>query len=422
MSRCHWRLVFFLLGLFPALFQPATAERVSIVVARDGSGDYRTIQAALDAIPADSRKTVVILIKNGTYAEKLFITVSHVALVGEHRDSTRIVYPELRRNWVREHGGDDWGAAVVNIGENASDLILANLTVYNNYGALHGDHDHQFALRSGGGATRITLLHCRILADGGDTVSLWNKVSGMYYHADCAFEGWVDYVCPRGWCYITDCSFFGHNLTASIWHDGSAERVQKFVIRNSTFDGVQDFPLGRNHRDGLFILLDCRFSSRMADRPIYPARPDSAYRWGQRYYYSGCHRDGGDFPWFSDNLQLLDGAPPADEIDARWAFHGEWDPESTLPAVLPFAAIPSPRLDARGIQVTGTTLRWIPGRDAESHDVFLGTTNPPPLVAHVGSAEYSPRLLERKVRYYWRIDEVTDHGRVTGKLWEFTTR
>jgi len=70
-------------------------------------------------------------------------------------------------------------------------------------------------------ATRISILHANVIADGGDTLSLWNTTSGMYYHSDCYFEGWVDYVCPRGWAYITNSRFFGHNLTASIWHDGS---------------------------------------------------------------------------------------------------------------------------------------------------------------------------------------------------------
>ncbi len=145
-------------------------------------------------------------------------------------------YAELRRIW-RETHPDDWGAAVVNIGDKVADLIIANLTVRNNYGALHGDHDHQFAIRSGGDATRITLLDANVIADGGDTLSLWNTASGMYYHSNCYFEGWVDYVCPRGWCFITNSRFFGHNLTASIWHDGSLNPDSKFVIRSSRFAG-----------------------------------------------------------------------------------------------------------------------------------------------------------------------------------------
>ncbi len=45
-----------------------------ITVAKDGSGDYTTVQAAIDAV-ADSLKTeTIIYIKNGIYKEKLMLT------------------------------------------------------------------------------------------------------------------------------------------------------------------------------------------------------------------------------------------------------------------------------------------------------------------------------------------------------------
>ncbi len=90
-------------------------ETANIIVAQDGTGDYRTIQAALDSTPADSAETRTILIRNGTYREKVMIATSHVALVGEDRERTRIEYAELRREWRKTHP-DDWGAAVINIG------------------------------------------------------------------------------------------------------------------------------------------------------------------------------------------------------------------------------------------------------------------------------------------------------------------
>ena len=108
-------------------------DSTRIRVAQEGTGDFRTIQEAIDAVPAGNTRTVLILIGKGTYEEKLFITTSHLALVGEDRDSTRIIYAELRSNWVKEHDGSDWGSAVVNIGDGVTDIILANLTVHNNY-------------------------------------------------------------------------------------------------------------------------------------------------------------------------------------------------------------------------------------------------------------------------------------------------
>ena len=99
------------------------------------------------------------------------------------------------------------------------EVITSTLTIYNNYGSIYGDHDHAFAIRAGEGVTRIIIDNCKIISDGGDTLSIWNTDDGMYYHSNCYFEGWVDYVCPRGYCYIENSHFFGHNLTASIWRN-----------------------------------------------------------------------------------------------------------------------------------------------------------------------------------------------------------
>ena len=208
----------------------------------------------------------------------------------------------------------------MNVGPEVTDLVLANLTVHNDYGGRFGDADHQFAIRSGGNTTRIALLHATVRADGGDTVSLWNGTSGLYYHAECAFEGHVDFVCPRGWAYITNSRFFGRNLSASIWHDGSKDADQKLVIRRSYFDGVPGFPLGRHHRDAQFYLLDAVFSRNMADRAIYKAPADNPYLWGERAYYSGCRREGGDYAWFADNLAQAPGAPDEADVTPAWTF------------------------------------------------------------------------------------------------------
>lgn len=302
------------------------------IVSKDTSGDFKSVQDALDAIPPSVSRQYVIYIKNGIYKEKVFIEKSNVVMFGESRENTIIIYAELRKNW-RENHKDDYGSAVINIKNNITDIILINLTVYNNYGSLSGDNDHQFAIRAGEGVTRIILDNCSIKADGGDTVSLWNKNDGMYYHRNCYFEGYVDYVCPRGYCFIENSKFFGHNLTASIWHDGSAKKDHKFVIKNSLFDGIPGFPLGRYHRDAQFFLIDCIFSNNMADKEIFfaPSDPLRVLQWGEeRQYYFNCHGDSIDYQWHSDNLHLAEGSPSPEEITPLWTFNNLWDPEAAL--------------------------------------------------------------------------------------------
>lgn len=407
-------------------------EKGVLIVDSGGNGDFRTIQEAIRSVPPDNRENMTILIRNGIYREKLFITISHISLVGENRDSTQIIYPELRSNWTgaRDNRPDgsqvdlDWGAGVINIGNGVSDVILANMTVHNNYGSLYGDRSHQFAIR-GFRATRISILHCNVIADGGDTVSLWDADSGMYYHTNSYFEGWVDYVCPRGWCYITDSRFFGHNTpSASLWHDGSKDRDQKFVVRNSWIDGVPGFPLGRHHRDGQLYFLGCTFSKNMADRPIYfPTTSPNAvpWKWGARHYFYDCTREEGTYAWLADNLQESEQAPSPRDVTAAWTFGGRWDPESTLPAVLPFASIPQPRNQDYDVPVSGTTLKWISGRDGLTHIVYFGETNPPASKGNQQESVYATGPLKPSTRYYWKVNVVTRDSTIPGKVWQFST-
>ena len=405
------------------LFSPQVfaIEKANIIVAPDGSGQFKSIQEAINSVPQDNNQNVIILIRKGIYHEKLYITRSYITLVGEDRDSTRVVYAELRKNWVKEHDGSDYGSATINIDSLVTNITLANLTVYNNYGSLYGDHDHQFAIRGGG--THIIILNCNIIADGGDTLSLWNKTDGMYYHANCYFEGWVDFVCPRGWCYITDSKFYGHNLSASIWHDGDVDRSQKFVIRYSSFDGVQEFPLARHHLDGQLYLLDCIFSRTMADTPIYrPKTSPRPYKWGARHYFYNCHREGGDFDWFKDNLETAEGSPKESDVTAQWTFAGMWDPEETMPAVLPTVLMLKPRDKSYHIPTEGTILKWIPARNADSHNIYFGKTKSPEFKKNQNENYFDPGTLETATIYYWRIDEVAGVDTIKGSLWHFTTK
>jgi unsaturated rhamnogalacturonyl hydrolase len=402
-------------------FEPQ--ENASLIVAQDGSGDFQTIQEAVDAIPADNDDPRIILIRNGTYREKVRIAKSWIALAGEDREKTRIEFAELRRNWRATHP-DDYGAAVINIADGATDITIANLTVHNNYGSLHGDHDHQFAIRAMGLSNRIAVLHANVIADGGDTFSPWNSESGLTYASDSYFEGYVDFVAPRGWAYITNSRFFAHPSSAGIWHDGSKDPDQKFVIRHSTFDGAPNFILGRNHRDAQFYLVDVAFSQNMADKALYPANAPDPRQWGERYYYANAK---GPFAWHGDNLHAAEGSPREEDVTASWTFGGRWD-VSRLPAVLPFAAIPQPENGWRFADPAGVTLRWTPSRNVgKTQRICIGGTPASPPAeqgasrSRTGGEDAACSAVETTAfrtgplvpgrTYHWRVDD--------GPVWTF---
>ncbi len=323
------KVLFFYCIVPVCVSQDSPGERLlpyyDIVVAADGSGDYKTITGAINSLPMFNYERIVIFIRNGIYNEKIRIEQNNVTLLGESRDSTIICFSQLRTDW--QENKDYTGPAVINI--HADDIILENLTVKNTQPETG---PHAFAVYGTG--TRIILANCNIISRGGDTVSLWNYKSGKYYHSGCYFEGSVDFVCPRGWCYIRDSKFYELKETAAIWHAGIEDRNQKLVICNSWFDGVKGFYLGRHHYDAQFFLINCSFSENMADIPIFrvlyenePAR-NRPNIFGDRYYYYNCHRKGGDFSWFGNNLHEAENSPAPGDITPGWTFNGEWDPES----------------------------------------------------------------------------------------------
>lgn len=299
-------------------------KKYIITVDCNGSGDFKTINEAVESLPLFNYQRVILKIKNGVYEEKFKIDQDYISLIGEDREKTIIKYNQLRSDW--ESNKDSIGPAVINI--NGDDIIIQNLTVENTQPEIG---PHAFAIYGKG--TRTIILNCNLISKGADTVSLWDYKTGMYYHADCYFEGAVDFVCPRGWCFIKNSKFYEVKKTAALWHAGGYNKKQKFVIKDSYFDGIKDFDLGRHHYEAQFYLLNCTFSENMSDKKIFRVTYEDTTRnqpfnWGERYYFYNCSREGGNYDWIENNLNKAEGKPSADKITAEWTFDFMWNPES----------------------------------------------------------------------------------------------
>lgn len=318
-------------------------DETRIIVAQDGSGNFTSIQDAINSLSDSALSQRVIYIKKGEYKEKLFITKHQLKLEGAGAAATVISFPIAREIWRCEHPVDDWGAAVMNLSGN--DITLKNLTVINSYGFSNPKdtvlsctdidgkvtqktvtkNSHQFALRSFQ-STRLQAVGCVFRSYAGDTVSPWNDTTGMYYFKDCTMEGGVDFYCPRGWAYADNIKFECRSTSAAIWHDGSKDINSKSVIKNSTFTGLNGYKLGRYHRDAQIYLINNRFSANMADAAIYRAESSTGVQWGHRMYYSGNTKEGGNYVWFGDNLEQAPGSPERKDITINWTFDGKWFP------------------------------------------------------------------------------------------------
>ncbi len=318
------------------LFLPIYGAK--IVVDIQGKGDFKSIQAAINAVQSGPKYTTI-FIKNGIYSEKIFIEKDkhHLIFQGESTKGVLIQASQARDVWRCENP-DDFGAATINL--RASHVIFRNLTIINNYGFLakadstiactnesgkstissgktgyglpreKGEEDgkkivrldgHQFAFRSMPEANYIKFLDCILRSGGGDTVSPWDATAGKYYFNNCIIEGHVDLYCPRGTALIENSLFICHSPHAGIWHDGSVDKNHKSVLINCRFEGVPDFKLGRYHRDSQMFLLDCTFQQSMHDTPIYK-EGSGELKWGHRIFYYNCKKDGQPYNWYDDNF------------------------------------------------------------------------------------------------------------------------
>ena len=241
-------LIIFLLSLFSF-----PKEKTTIVVAKDGSGQFTTIQAAIESVKDSAAAySTLIFIKKGEYREKVFLSKSGLILRGEvapklggqwtDKNGVKIIYSLSREMFRCEHPTDDWGAATMNV--RANDITLENLMIINDFGFVAtGDSTftcngvakvtkrdgHQFAMRCMPACQRMTVKNCNFHSRGGDTVSPWDVDNGTFWFQDCTMEGAVDFYCPRGWAYAENCYFICHNLNAAIWHDGTGTESAKTV-------------------------------------------------------------------------------------------------------------------------------------------------------------------------------------------------
>ena len=87
---------------------------------------------------------------------------------------------------------------------------------------------------------------------------------------------------------------------------------------------------------------------------------------------------------------------------------------------------PQPADAATSVSVA-TDLTWRPGREAKSHDVYIGTDADAVATGTVPTAtqtehSYTPASLEFGTTYYWKVDEVGATETYEGNLWSFATQ
>lgn len=168
--------------------QYSFAQIKKIIVAKDGSGDYTTVQAALDAVPSGNLNPVSIFIKKGKYKEVVVVDArkNFITLTGEDKDNTILTFDN--HAGTKLPNGDTlntWTCASFLIF--ASNFHAQNLTFENNAGFTAGQ---AVALRIEG--NRVSFKNCRIV--GFQDVLFLSGSGVKQYFEDCYIEGTTDFI------------------------------------------------------------------------------------------------------------------------------------------------------------------------------------------------------------------------------------
>lgn len=179
-------------------------NKTALTVAQDGSGDFKTIQEAVNNVKDNSEKRVVITIKPGVYVEKLVIpaTKTFITLKGLDRNKTVISFNDYSGKPLREldaSGKKEFGTSTsYSFLIQGNDCTLENLTVENTAGrvgqavALHIKSD------------RVIVKNCNILGNQ-DTLFLSEGNTRTYFE-NCFINGTTDFIFGAATAYFYKCS------------------------------------------------------------------------------------------------------------------------------------------------------------------------------------------------------------------------
>ncbi|MEO8436214.1 MAG: pectate lyase [Pyrinomonadaceae bacterium] len=202
---------------------PQSPKRSDFTVAADGSGDFTTVQQAVDRIPENNSQRFVIYIKAGTYKEQVRVPTNkpYVTFLGEQPEKTRLTFG-LGNSQV----GSTSASYSTYIG--ASDFHAANLTFENSFGV--GSQAVAILVD----ADRAIFRNCRFL---GWQDTLYAK-NGRQYYKDCYIEGHVDFIFGAATAVFENCQIHSKGagyITAQMRF--SESEPSGFVFRRGRLTG-----------------------------------------------------------------------------------------------------------------------------------------------------------------------------------------
>jgi pectinesterase len=324
----------FLLVTAVALAQNPAAKRV-LIVAADGSGDFKTVQQAVDAA---ANGDVRIEIKPGEYREVVTIAANHVELrgLGKAPQDVVLVYD----NDHTSRGGTGKSASVTVSGD---DFTAENLTIANDFEKHHArseEGSQAVALHVTG--DRDAFRHVRLLGYQ-DTLYADSKTchaaeagacrASRQYFSDCYVEGHVDFIFGDAKAAFERCEIhaMAHSMvTITAQSKMRPEENSGYLFRDCTVTaeaGANDILLGRPWRDySTVMFVNTDFKA--------PLDPKGWLEWGGRlktsaYAEFGSTGKAGDLRQRNEPSRQLSRAEAARLTVQTWlAGTDGWNPQT----------------------------------------------------------------------------------------------
>ena len=241
----------------------------TLVVARDGTGEFRTIQEAIEVCRAFMDYHKVIYIKKGTYKEKIVIPqwLQNIELLGEDRDQTVITFDDHANIKTPQYQQGIGTFRTYTLKIEANDITLKNLTVENNAARL----GQAVALHTEG--DRLLFVNCRFLGHQ-DTIYTGMPRTRMLFK-DCYICGTTDFIFGPSTAWFEGCAI--HCLSNSYITAASTPKDADYgyVFNNckiTVAENVEKEYLGRPWRDyGYTLFMNCELPAQIL--------PEGWHRW-----------------------------------------------------------------------------------------------------------------------------------------------
>jgi pectin methylesterase-like acyl-CoA thioesterase len=335
---------------FSTKASPPASGANRLTVAADGSGDFCTVQGAIDVVPEGNRDPETIFIRNGTYQEIVcFTDKNNITFLGEDRKQTIIAYannekfnnnaggnPFAQGQGANPSGATTRGGAIYRRGlflaHRVNDLKIINLTLYNT--TPQGGSQAESIILNGGRDAHAILADVD-LCSFQDTL----QINGHAYIYNCYLEGDVDFMWGKGPCFFENCEAKALRTGAYYTQIRNPATNHGYIYKNCTFDGAPNitgnylsriaparFPASE------VVLLNCTLSDAVG---AVGWKLDQATEAPDVHFWEYNSHDAAGKPIdtskrLSISKQLTkpeDNQTIDNYSDASWVLGGQWTPE-----------------------------------------------------------------------------------------------